>query len=354
MKSDVSTAKYAEWASPNSIDKVKLNEKGQMCLIRNFNNLADNINPDNNKRFEVYDKTKSLIYQYDLSAYDKVYTLDAFNYINEAHEEETCFCMLVGAYGYIYKIIYKSNENDIEINRVDLPSNICSNFTETINTNALLRYKGYNVLYFNLHVPSNYTYPHIATIKWDLEDIQDGWYNINVEVDLEKAEFIVRVNDEIHEIINEDTHSWFRPHESANGTTFTTSYYLGVLGKKYGTTMNKLLKNSPYDPYACKNLMIEKLIIHNRRLSYYEYLAMRLRYSKINKLILTLPCGSRSNIDEIIRYFKYNSSPSISNKIKINVSGTGLQTSGEFEMLKKEILAVLENNTDCLMTVKDI
>ena len=354
MKSDVSTAKYAEWASPNSIDRVKLNENGEMCLIRNFNNLADNINPDNNKRFEVYDKTKQLIYQYDLTAYDKVYTLDAYNYINEAHEEQTCFCMLVGAYGYIYKIIYKSNEKDIEINRVDLPSNICPNFTETVNSNALLRYKGYNVLYFNLHVPSHYTYPYIATIKWDLEDIQDGWYNINVEVDLEKAEFIVRINDEIHEVVNEETHSWFKPYESANGTTFTTSYYLGILGKKYGTTMNKLLKNSPYDPYTCKNLMIEKLSIHNRRLSYYEYLAMRMRYSKVNKLILTLPCGSRSNIDEIIRYFKYNSSPSISNKIKINVSGTGLQTSGEFDMLKKEILAVLENNTDCLMTVKDI
>jgi hypothetical protein len=40
-----------------------------MCLIRNFNNITDNKNPDNNKRLDVYDKTKSLIYTYDLSGY---------------------------------------------------------------------------------------------------------------------------------------------------------------------------------------------------------------------------------------------------------------------------------------------
>ena len=56
----------------------------------------------------------------------------------------------------------------------------------------------------------------------------------------------------------------------------------------------------------------------------------------------------------MVRYFKYVSSPAISNKIKINITGTGLKTEGEFDMLRKEIEAVLEDNKDCLVTVKDI
>jgi hypothetical protein len=52
-----------------------------------------------------------------------------------------------------------------------------------------MRQKDYNVLYFNLHVPSNFIYDNIATIKWVLDDIQTGWYNINVNVDLDKAIF---------------------------------------------------------------------------------------------------------------------------------------------------------------------
>ena len=81
---------------------------------------------------------------------------------------------------------------------------------------------------------------------------------------------------------------------------------------------------------------------------------MRLRGKKVNPIILTLPCGNRNGIDEIVRYFKYNSAGAISNKVKINVSGSGLQTEGEFEMMRKEIMSTLEKNIDCLVEVKEI
>ena len=94
--------------------------------------------------------------------------------------------------------------------------------------------------------------------------------------------------------------------------------------------------------------------IYNRRLKYYEYQAMRLRGKHINDLILTLPCGNRNSIDEMTRYFKYNSPGAISNKVKVNISGAGLQTEGEYDLVRKEILAALEQNVDCLVDVKEI
>lgn len=354
MKVQANTAKYAEFSSPNSIDRIRFNEKGEMCLIRNFNNITDNKNPDNNKRLDVYDKTKSLIYTYDLSGYQEVISLDAFNYIDEAHEEETCFLLLCKSFNSIYKVMFLSNKKKIVTKHVGFQPNVCKNFYQTTNTNSLLRYRNYNCLYFNLHIPSHYTYDYIATIKWNLDDIQDGWYNINVKVDLEKAIFEVRINDQLHQVINESTHDWFRPYQNSDGNIFTTNYYVGAIGKKYGTTLNSLLKNSPYDPYTCKNLMMQNLILHNKSLDYYEYLAMRLRKTKINKMILTLPCGNRSNIDQMIRYFKYNPTPAMSNNVKINISGTGLSTTGEFDLLRKQIMEALHNNTDCLMNVKEI
>lgn len=145
------------------------------------------------------------------------------------------------------------------VNRLELPTNVAPNFYETVNSNVLLRYKDYNSLYFNLHVPSNYTYDYIATIKWDLSDIQEGWYNINVAIDLDEAVFEVRVNDIILETINEESHSWFLPHVSSNGTVFNSTYFIGCLGKKYGTTLNGILKNSIYDPYVCKNSKLKHM-----------------------------------------------------------------------------------------------
>lgn len=354
MQADVSSSKYAEFASPNSIDRIKINERGEMCLLRNFKNLADNENPDNNKRMDIYDKTKQQIYTFELGAFDEILSLDAYNYIDEGNQEKSVFTALLKARNGIYKITYDCDKKSASSAYLGLPADIIERFTETVNSNILLRYRKYNALYFNLHVPSHYTYDYIATIKWDLQDIQDGWYNINVAIDLDKAEFVVRINDIIHETINEKTHSWFKPYVSSNGTTFSTTYYIGCIGKKYGTTLNKILKNSAYDPYVCKNAKLDNLRIHTKSLDYYEYQAMRMKGKAINKLLLTLPCGNRNGVDEIVRYFKYNSSPAISNKVKINITGTGLQTEGQFDMLRKEILAALENTKDCLVTVKDI
>jgi hypothetical protein len=271
MYADGGTSKYAEFASPNSIDKVKLNSKGEMCLIRNFSNLLENENEDNNKRMDIYDKSKGLIFTYDLSSYDKVISLDCYSYIDEAKEEHSCFTALCLSAGGVYQITYRSEKQDMIVKRTYLPTNVCENFVETVNSNANLRYQGTNCLYFNLHVPSHYTYPHLATIKWDLSTIQDGWYNINVYINLDEAIFQVRVNDKIYETIDESTHFWFRPFVSSNGTTFNSTYYLGCLGKKYGTTLNKILKNSVYDPYVCKDSKIENLTIYTKKLDYHEY-----------------------------------------------------------------------------------
>ena len=354
IQSDVSSSKYAEFASPNSIDAVKFNEKGEMCLIRNFGNLLNNTNDDNNKRIEIFDKTKKRIYSFDLSDYDKFLTLDSYNFIDDSNNEHSAFTSLLTKGDIIYKVTYLSNSKKIEVKQLTIPSNVLPKFYETINSNMLLRYKNFNSLYFNLHVPSSYIYDYIATIKWDLNDIQEGWYNINVEIDLDEAKFEVRVNDIILDTINETTHKWFLPHVSSNGTVFNSTYFIGCLGKKYGTTLNGILKNGITDPYVCKNSKLRHMQIYNRKLEFYEYQAMRLREKQINSIILTLPCGNRNGIDEIVRYFKYNSAGAISNKVKINITGTGLQTEGEFELVKKEIMAVLEKNKDCLVEVKEI
>ena len=354
MQADVSTSKYAEFASPNSIDAIKFNEKGEMCLLRNFHNLADNQNEDNNKRIDVYDKTKKRIHTYDLSSYDTIYSLDSYNFIDDAGKEHTCFTAILGGLSLVYQVTYYSDEKRFVSKQINIPKNILKTFNETINSNALLRYKDYNALYFNLHVPSEYYYDHIATIKWDLKDIQEGWYNINVEIDLDAAKFEVRVNDKVIGKITEETHSWFLPHVSCDGSVFNNNYTLGALGKKYGTTLNNILNNSIFDPYVCKNSKIANLQLYNRKLEFYEYQAMRMRGKKVNPIILTLPCGNRNGIDEIVRYFKYNSAGAISNKVKINVSGSGLQTEGEFEMMRKEIMSTLEKNIDCLVEVKEI
>lgn len=351
IESDVSSSKYAEFQSMNSIDMIRFDSKGNMALVRNFNNLSDNTNSDNNKRIEIYSKDKRVISQYSLEDYQKVISLDSYNYINESGEEKTVTALLASRGNYVYVIKYYADTNKFEESFSGLPANVIEKLTETINSNALLRYGNKNIIYFNLYFPSKFLYPYIGTIKWDLKDLQTGWYNINVSIDLDRGEFIVKINDIVYGKI---TDSWFLPYVNSNGNLFANTYYIGCLGKQYGVTLNEITKNSLFDPYVCKGSQIENVSIYRKRLDYHEYQALRLSNQNINSLFLTVPCGIRNNIEEIVRYFKYNSPPSISNKIRINIAGTGLQTAGEFDLLKKEIMASINNNKDCLVEIEDV
>lgn len=347
MQSQITTSKFAEFASNESINLVKMNEEGMMCLIRGFAENSDQ------RRIEIYDKTKRRFFQYFLTDYEEIYSLDSFTYIDTEYNEHSVFTMLARTSDRMYRIEYRCESREFNEDRLEsVPSNKNDRFYETTNSNAIMRHANKNKLYFNLFLPNNYLYDYKETMTWDLSSIQTGWYNINVHVNLDKGVFEVKINDIPFDNRNDSEH--FLPYVNSNGTIFDTTYYIGQLGKKYGTTMNNILSNSLEDPYMCKNSKIENIRIYNKTLEFHEYQAMRLDGKQINTISLTLPCGQRSNIDEIVRYFKYVAPTSISNKVKINISGTGLTTKGEFDLLRQEILTVLENEKDCLVDVKEI
>ena len=346
MQSSITTSKFAEFASTESVDLAKFNDNGDMCLVRGFAEYSEN------RRIEIYDKAKARFFQFFLKDYDEIYSLDSYKYIDRQYNEHTSFVLLAKAHELMYKVEYQCDTGALNEERLELPIEKNDRFYETTNSNAIMRHANENKLYFNLYLPSNYLYDFQESIVWDLADIQTGWYNINVLVDLDHALFEVKVNDIPFDDRNNSKN--FKPYVNSNGAVFDTTYYVGQLGKKYGTTMNNILSDDPADPYMCKNSKIENTKIYTKALDYHEYQAMRLDGKPINTITLTLPCGQRSNLDEIVRYFKYVPPSAISNKVKINISGTGLTTKGEFELLEKEIRTALENNKDCLVDVRDI
>lgn len=380
---NMDNSKYKEFQSSESIDMIQINGFGDMCLVRSFAENAKDI-----KRLQVYDISKQKVFDYDLGGFDKVHSLDSYTFLDEKGTEQSCFTLICSSGVSMNRLTYFTSTKKITTSDLLIPSKkipatatepekeiagfpygSANAIFETVNTIRTLSVEDNNALYFNLHVPSETICENKATIKWSLDNIQDGWYNINVYINLDKGIFEVKINDEIFEVIKEGTRykvvdgelissnediSWFKPFVHSDGTIFNTTYYIGALGKKYGTMLNKILKNGVEDPYICVNTKIENVQLFTKELAYHEYQAMRMRGKMINKLILTLPCGNRNCIDELVRYFKYVATQAISNSIKINIAGTGLQTEGQFNMLRKEIMNTLEDNKDCLIKVRAI
>lgn len=342
---DAEVSKYAEFSSDVSIDSIAYGANGYFGLIRGFGS-------NDTKALEVYDRSKTKIYNYPLANYDKLISFDFYRYIDDSFEEHDVFVALVTMSDYLYAIEYQLDNERIITRDTNINGATIATFRHIIDSNAFMDKLEENKLYFNLFLEEN---KPAITYEWDMKEITEGWYNINLEVDSDNAIFKVKINDTTVAAFSSENTENFIKHKYPEPLIFDSSYYFGVLGKKYGTTLNEILYDDfAFDPYAVKNTKAENTTLYNRALSYYEYQATKLNFSKINPLVLTLPCGVRNGIEEIERYFKFAKPGSVSNKVKINISGLdNLLQDNSIEVLKSTIIDSLSKG-DYLTNIKEI
>lgn len=342
-------SKYAEFSSETSIDSIAFGPDGTFAIVRGLENDSKD------KTLEIYDKSKTKIYNYPLKGYNTLISLDYYRYINAAHEETDSFVLMAKSFSLTHAIEYNINKQSVRTRfiDIDMDTSIIPTFKNIIDSNKFIDKLNENKLYFNLYPLDS---RNAVTHEWDLTEAQEGWYNINVVVDTDNAEFIIKINDDTVGSYNNTTHNFFKPYLHNINTIFDSNYYFGTLGKKYGSTLGEIIGVvSNMDPYSVINTKIEHANLYTKVLSYHEYQALRLKYSKINPLVLTLPCGVRNGIEEIIRYFKYAKPGSISNKVKINISGIDreLFLEADLDILKKDIIDSI-SNIDYLTSIKEI
>lgn len=349
-------SKYAEFSSDVSIDNIAVNPKGEMALIRGFkkNATTGEIEADN-KALEIYDRSKTKIYNYKLSNFDAIYTLDYYTYIDSAFREQMVFVAVGSLFDKIAAIEYRSESQSVKLHYTNLEAaDTISTLGMCTNSNMLIGRFDENKLYFNLFLP-NGIINNKLTIEWDIKEAQAGWYNINVDVDTDDAIFRVKINDTLLKEINSTTDKKFVRHSHSNDSIFDSTYYFGCVGKDHGIRLHEILSDSPYDSYTLQNAKMENTTLYTKVLTYGEYQANRLYFEKINSINITIPCGIRNGIDEIVRYFKYRSPGFVSNNLKINISGLDeITLESEATALKNDIIAAIKENADCLTTIKEI
>lgn len=328
--------------SKTSFDNMAVGPNDELLLVRGFD---DN---DSSKRcFEVYDKARNRIYRHLLSSYDDIKSVVFYRYIDTGGIEHMTFKLMCSRNEFVDILLYHINEQHVTTTMTNLVANDKCDFI--CNDNNIIKYSNENALYFNLYA---FDMP-ITKLRWDISSIQTGWYNIDALINLDKKLFVIKVNDVI---ISDNLVTYFNSIKDMDSNSFFDNVYtIGSVSKSHGLGLNELLYNGKADPYAVNNTKLKNLTLYNRKLNYFEQQASLLYFKKINPLILTLPCGIRNGMEEIVRYFKYNKPGNISNKLKINISGLNdINLKRDSEILKSQILNTIQNETDCLLEVEDI
>lgn len=325
---------------------IKSNEEGYVAMVINRATKTD----DTEAEFRIYDKHKELKYKAITSYFDSIVSLESYNYITENDVEKKVFALIIAWGKTLYKIEFDtvSGKETRTILQHITNTTPAKYYTGATNNDANMRGKSKNNLHFKLHLPSVYLFNQSVSMNMPLDDFVRGWYNINVSIDLLKADFTIRLNDHIYKQLKYDAevggvtlydstsysseknnrasrYDFFTPYASVSSDAFNHTYYLGTMPKDYGFTMNDVLKNAPdHDPYTCKDSKMENVMFMTKSLSLHEYQALRLYNRNINTIILTLPTVERTSVDEMVRFFKYSGGGAIANNVKIIVDGHGL------------------------------
>lgn len=176
------------------------------------------------------------------------------------------------------------------------------------------------------------------TISFDTNTLEPGYHTFTYRYDSIQGNASLYVDSTLY---NNQT---FQPGKYYIQDTFNDELYIGSAGFFNGLDLAEHLKQPNY--YFVKDLTFKNFYVYDRALSTTEIYALDLVDTKINSLVISLPCGQRNNKEEVERFFKfgrYNSSKSVDIIIKnLNTTDEDIQASIRNSILSevKQILPV--------------
>ena len=165
------------------------------------------------------------------------------------------------------------------------------------------------------------------TISFTLSDLDVGFHTFTYRYDSIQGNATLYVDGALYE------NQTFQPGKYYIQNTYNDELYVGTAGFFNGIDLAEYLKQPTY--YYINNLQLKNFYVFDKALSTTQIYALDLIETKINNLVISLPCGQRNNKEEIERFYKfgrYNSSKSVDIVVK------NLNTSNQ------DVLSLIKNN----------
>lgn len=339
------------------IEMMTGDESGRLAIVKR--NSA-NLEKLGELELVIFDDTKRVARTYEVGKeYDKIFGLDAIkvrknnrwttNFIifgqfidKETSLPVTQYVVIDENYGVTrytvdYILTYEPGKEQFRQNKF-------TNFTNTI----LLSYE--NSIDFTLTVPAYNMVTSRFTYSLDLTNITSGWYNFRIFADLNAGKFSVTMNDNPLPV---KRYIELKQYYYNFKNVFNYALTFGRYSYNSGLPLAKLMEIN-INSYDSKNVRLDNILCYSTELNREQLHACHLAATGIGELNITLPGGQRNNLEEIIRYFKYNPPHNVSNVIRINIKNSNITNDKVKAALTNDILLKLSNDLAVPLTIKDI
>lgn len=329
----------------NSVDKftefaINLNE--EFILIKHKNNEDFML---------IFDSAKRLLRTINLTAlgYIKIFALDTAKIYNNGTGTTPFICI-----GKHYnsetkelttRLLTIDNGGEINPTILDTPVsdklNCLTNYTSVIASSK-------NGIKFNLNIENRQGLFKTFTYLFDYTTATIGWYSFRVLVDSTEDKFEVFCNNKLLPIINN-----FDISSIGDKHLFDSPVLFGTLKYKRDTLLSDFLQLDK-NQFDTKNIKIKNNKWYSKILNDAEWQAVQLNSGKLHPITITLPCGQKNNLEEIIRYFKFTPPSNIANTISINIKHSGIEDIATQKQLAVDLLNKINTELSLPVTIKEI
>lgn len=329
-------------ATTGLFEHLAVNKLGEIIILKQSNNI---------KELLIFDNTTRLLRTIDISrsGYQNIYALDAMSVPNS----DTILSSFIaigevidtsGTVTYHLLTIDKTGA----ISSVLLPTDTVSNGNKKLTNFVSVIANSAPGIKFILNLADRQDIAKQFIYLFDHSNITDGWYTFNVKIDTNNNIFEVYVNNKLLpklKSVDIPTIGYKR--------LFEHPLLFGSPKYKRDTLLSEMLKLDS-DTYKSKNVKIRNLAAYCKLLTAAESQAIALSNTKLQPLTITLPCGQKNNLEEIIRYFKLTPPPNVSNYIDINIKHSGIDNIIDQQNLAADLLAKINTELSLPVVIKEI
>ena len=176
-----------------------------------------------------------------------------------------------------------------------------------------------------------------TALTYDYKDIEPGFTTFTYTFDSLKGTIKLYMNS----ILQQETS--VTPAKYSVKTIQTNNFIIGATSFYNNIKLADYIKQPGF--YHIYGTTLKNVYIYDKALTFDKINALNILGNAIDPIIISIPCGQRNNIEEIIRYFKFGVPNSISNKIDIVVKNSGITDEAQQNAIKGEII----NNITALL-----
>ena len=216
-----------------------------------------------------------------------------------------------------------------------------SNYNYNINSDNS------NTLQFKLRLQNlkDRTDIYTDTITYNYKDISEGFVSFSYTFDSVKGVITLLANGIPYKT------STFEPAKYSLTEILNDDIQIGATGFYNGQALHDFIGLRHYIAY---DTILRNIFIFNKPLLPGESAAISLLESEIDDLNISIPCSQRSNIEEVLRFFKFGSPSSSSNRINIQIKNSGIVDADFQDAIVSSTRNVLERYTKGDVLIGDI